>query len=234
MEDLGLGTKSTRHETIQKLYARNYVHGNPPIPTNTAFAVVEALEKYADLITKPDMTSRLESDMDSIADGKIKEENVVQESQGMLETIFNDLDKNNREIKDVLYVGLREDKRIGKCPNCGKDLMVRKSKKGGRFIGCDGYPDCTFILPLPRMGTIVVTEKTCDKHGINHIKIVNSGSKPWELGCPQCNYEEWQKKNAENRVTPVNKSAEPGKKPVRKTTTKKKAAKDERAPLVKT
>jgi DNA topoisomerase-1 len=30
MEDLGLGTKSTRHETIQKLYARNYVHGNPP------------------------------------------------------------------------------------------------------------------------------------------------------------------------------------------------------------
>src|SRR5271157_6192447 len=25
MEDLGLGTKSTRHEAIQKLYARNYV-----------------------------------------------------------------------------------------------------------------------------------------------------------------------------------------------------------------
>ena len=233
MEDLGLGTKSTRHEAIQKLYARNYVHGNPPVPTNTAFAVVGALEKYADLITKPDMTSRLESDMDSIAEGRIKEESVVQESQGMLETIFNDLDKNHKEIRDVLYDGLREDKRIGKCPSCGKDLMVRKSKKGGRFIGCDGYPDCNFILPLPRMGTIIVTEKACEKHGLSHIRIANGGSKPWELGCPQCNYEEWQKKNAENKVTPVSKSAEPVKKAARKTTKKKTAAEVKGAPLVK-
>ncbi len=232
MEDLGLGTKSTRHEAIQKLYARNYVHGNPPVPTNTAFAVVGALEKYADLITKPDMTSRLESDMDSIAEGKIKEEAVVQESQGMLETIFDDLEKNHNEIREVLYEGLREDRRIGKCPSCGKDLYVRKSRKGGRFIGCEGYPECNFILPLPRTGTIVVTEKNCDKHGISHIRIVNGGSKPWDLGCPQCNYEEWQKKNAAEKVTPVLKSSEPAKKPARKTT-KKKAAEDKGAPLVK-
>lgn len=238
MEDLGLGTKSTRHETIQKLYARNYVHGNPPVPTNTAFAVVSALEKYADLITKPNMTSRLESDMDSIAEGKIKEENVVQESRGMLETIFDDLDKNHNDIKEVLYEGLREDRRIGKCPNCGKDLYVRKSKKGGRFIGCEGYPDCNFILPLPRTGTIIVTEKSCDKHGLGHIRIVNGSSRPWELGCPQCNYEAWQKKNAAEKVTPIRKPSEPAKKPARKATTvrkttKRKSAEDKGAPLVK-
>ncbi len=241
MEDLGLGTKSTRHEAIQKLYARNYVHGNPPIPTNTAFAVVGALEKYADLITKPDMTSHLESDMDNIAEGKIKEEEVVKESQGMLETIFTALDKNQKDIQGVLYEGLREDKIIGKCPKCGKDLLVRKSKKGGRFIGCDGYPECTFILPLPRMGTVIVTEKSCEKHGINHIKIVSGTSRPWDLGCPQCNYEEWQKKNAEAKVTPVAKSAEPPKKaktPAKKATGKpkaatKKPAKEKSTPLMK-
>lgn len=234
MEDLGLGTKSTRHETIQKLYARNYVHGNPPQPTNTAFAVVEALEKYADLITRHDMTSRLEEDMDSIAEGKIKEKEVVKESQGMLETIFNVLDKNQKEIRGVLYDGLREDKLIGKCPSCGKDLLVRKSKKGGRFIGCDGYPDCNFILPLPRMGTVVVTDKSCEKHGISHIKIVNGGSKPWDLGCPQCNYEEWQKKNAREKVTPIKRSSEPAKKPARKTkAASKKTAEGKGAPLIK-
>jgi len=234
MEDLGLGTKSTRHETIQKLYARNYVHGNPPQPTNTAFAVVEALEKYADLITKPDMTSRLEADMDNIAEGKIKEEEVVKESQGMLETIFGELDKNQKEIRGVLYDGLREDKLIGKCPSCGKDLLVRKSKKGGRFIGCDGYPDCNFILPLPRTGTVVVTDKSCEKHGISHIKIVNGGSKPWDLGCPQCNYEEWQKKNAANKVTPIKRSSEPAKKPARKAkATSKKTAEGSGTPLIK-
>ena len=193
MEDLGLGTKSTRHETIQKLYARNYVHGNPPQPTNMAVRVVEALEKYADLITKPDMTSKLESDMDEIADGKIKEENVVDESQAMLETIFGVLDKKHDEIRDVLYEGLREDKIIGKCQICGSDLMVRKSKKGSRFIGCSGYPNCTFSLPLPPSGNIVVTNKMCEKHGLSHIKIITGGKKPWELGCPQCNFEAWQK-----------------------------------------
>src|SRR5271157_16403 len=239
MEDLGLGTKSTRHEAIQKLYARNYVHGNPPQPTNTALAVVGALEKYADLITKPDMTSHLENDMDNIAEGKIQEEDVVKESQGMLDTIFQELDGNNKEIREVLYIGLREDKIIGKCPNCGKDLLVRKSKKGGRFIGCDGYPDCTFILPLPRSGTIVVTDKSCEKHGIGHIKIINSGSKPWELGCPQCNFEEWQKKKAAEGVD-VNAKVAPAKvkKPAvaRKPRATKKATKgkdEPETPLVK-
>ncbi|WP_424359586.1 DNA topoisomerase I [Methanocella sp. MCL-LM] len=197
MEDLGLGTKSTRHEAIQKLYARNYVHGNPPQPTNTAIAVVDALERYADLITKPDMTSRLENDMDEIADGKIKEESVVDESQNMLQTIFGVLDKNHDEIREVLFDGLREDKILGKCQTCGSDLMIRKSKKGGRFIGCTGYPNCTFSLPLPPSGTIVATNKVCERHGLSHIKIMTGGKKPWELGCPQCNFEEWQKKKKE-------------------------------------
>jgi DNA topoisomerase-1 len=220
MEDLGLGTKSTRHETIQKLYARNYVHGNPPQPTNTAVAVIDALEKYADLITKPDMTSRLEYDMDNIAEGKNSEESVVKESQEMLETIFKELDKNQKDITGVLYDGLREDRIIGKCPTCGQNLMVRKSKKGGRFIGCNGYPDCTFVLPLPRTGNIVATDKMCEKHGISLIKIVTGGKKPWDLGCPKCNYEEWLKKTAEEKkpatkadtgtaTSPVKKSAKP-------------------------
>ncbi|MGA9139304.1 MAG: DNA topoisomerase I [Methanocella sp.] len=221
MEDLGLGTKSTRHETIQKLYARNYVHGNPPQPTNLAVRVVEALEKYADLITKPDMTSKLEYDMDEIAEGKIKEETVVDESQAMLETIFDEMDRKHDEIRGVLYEGLREDKIIGKCQTCGSDLMVRKSKKGGRFIGCSGYPECKFALPLPPTGNIVATNKICERHGLNHIKIITGGKKPWELGCPQCNFEEWQKKKeakaaeagtAGTATTPARKPRAPPKK----------------------
>ncbi|MBW8059291.1 MAG: DNA topoisomerase I, partial [Solirubrobacterales bacterium] len=33
MEERGLGTKATRAETIQKLYDRGYVYGNPPVPS---------------------------------------------------------------------------------------------------------------------------------------------------------------------------------------------------------
>jgi DNA topoisomerase-1 len=75
--------------------------------------------------------------------------------------------------------------------------MVRKSKKGGRFIGCSGYPECKFALPLPPTGNIVATNKVCERHGLSHIKIMTGGKKPWELGCPQCNFEEWQKKKKE-------------------------------------
>ncbi len=52
MDELGLGTKSTRHDIISKLYARAYVQGNPMKPTNTAYAVVDTLEKHAPTITK--------------------------------------------------------------------------------------------------------------------------------------------------------------------------------------
>ena len=62
MDGLGLGTKSTRHDIISKLYARAYVQGNPMRPTNTAYAVVDTLQKYAPTITKPEMTQTLEND----------------------------------------------------------------------------------------------------------------------------------------------------------------------------
>jgi len=52
MDELGLGTKSTRHDIISKLYARAYVQGNPMRPTNTAYVVVDTLERYAPTITK--------------------------------------------------------------------------------------------------------------------------------------------------------------------------------------
>ncbi|MFU8766825.1 MAG: DNA topoisomerase I [Candidatus Methanoperedens sp.] len=200
MEELGLGTKSTRHETIAKLFSRAYVHGNPIQPTKTAYAVIEALEKYANTITKPEMTGKLEQDMDKIAEGAITEDYVVNESREMLDTVFKDLSKNQEGITDSLRAGLREDRIIGTCQKCSSDLIIRKSKKGSRFIGCSGYPDCEFSLPLPPKGQIVVTDKLCNEHGLYRIKIINKGKRPWDIGCPHCNFIEWQKKLEEGTV----------------------------------
>jgi len=193
MEDRGLGTKATRHEIISKLYSRAYIHGNPLQPTKTAYAVIEALEKHAPTITNPDMTSKLEEDMDRIADGKIGEGEVLKESRGMLGSIFSELETNKDIITESLRAGLREDKIVGTCQDCGSRLMVRRSRKGGRFIGCEGYPDCNFSLPLPKSGQVIVTDKLCKEHGLYHIRIITPGRRPWNLGCPQCNFIEWQK-----------------------------------------
>ncbi|HWQ47832.1 MAG TPA: DNA topoisomerase I [Methanosarcina sp.] len=200
MEELGLGTKATRHEIISKLYSRAYIHGNPVQPTNTSFAVMDSLEKYSPTITKPDMTKLLEENMDRIAEGKIKEVAVLEESREILKQVFSELDKNREKIVESLQAGLREDKIIGICSGCGNELIIRRSKRGGRFIGCNNYPNCTFSLPLPRSGQIIVTDKACEAHGLHHIRIINAGKRPWDLGCPQCNFIEWQKAQQEEQA----------------------------------
>ena len=203
MDELGLGTKSTRHDIISKLYARAYVHGNPMKPTNTAYAVVDTLEKYASAITKPEMTQTLEKDMTSISERKIKEAEVIDESREMLTSIFKDLEENEEEIGTSLREGLRTDKIVGKCEKCGSELIIRRGRRGSRFIGCSGYPNCKFTLPLPRFGTLLVTDKECDMHHMNHVRIINKGKRPWDLGCPHCNFLEWQAKKAQE-PKPVN------------------------------
>ncbi len=32
-----------------------------------------------------------------------------------------------------------------KCPDCGADMVLRKTKKGRTFYGCSAYPDCKFM-----------------------------------------------------------------------------------------
>lgn len=31
------------------------------------------------------------------------------------------------------------------CPECGKPIVAKKSKKGKKFFGCTGYPECKFV-----------------------------------------------------------------------------------------
>jgi DNA topoisomerase I len=58
-------------------------------------------------------------------------------------------------------------------------------------------------LPLPRFGSVVVTDKSCEKHGMSHIRIINKGKRPWDLGCPHCNFLEWQAKKAQELADPA-------------------------------
>ncbi len=53
------------------------------------------------------------------------------------------------------------------CPECGNEIIQRKSKKGKIFYGCSGYPECRFLLwnkPIdrkcPECGSIMTEKKT--------------------------------------------------------------------------
>ncbi len=196
MEKLGLGTKSTRHEIIKKLYDRKYVYGNPLRPTNTAFAVVEALKRTAEVITLPDMTAKLERDMDLIAEGKLDEKSVLIESAKFLNEVLSNVDFE--ELGKSLREGIEEDRKkeieknsVGKCPKCGGVLVIKRKEK--RFVGCSNYPKCDFTLPLPQKGRLYVTSKVCDEHGMRKLKIRDKNG-VWDLGCPYCSYLKWKEK----------------------------------------
>ena len=35
---------------------------------------------------------------------------------------------------------------------------------------------------------------------MNHIRIINKGKRPWDLGCPHCNFQEWQAKKGQAKA----------------------------------
>ena len=78
---------------------------------------------------------------------------------------------------------------VGACPDCGKDLVVKKSRTGSRFIACTGYPECTHAepfstgVPCPQCGKGEIVEKS-SKRG----KIFYSCNQ-----YPQCDYALWDK-----------------------------------------
>jgi DNA topoisomerase-1 len=180
---------STRHNTLQKLYDRGYIESDPPRPTKLAMAVVEAAETFADRIVDDEMTAQLEDDMRAIAEGAKNYEEVTDESREMLETIFEELHDSREEIGEHLRESMKADKTLGPCPECGDDLLVRRSKRGSYFVGCDGYPDCQYTLPLPSQGEPTVLDERCAEHDLRRVKML-AGRSTYVHGCPRCKAEE--------------------------------------------
>ena len=177
MDRLQLGTKSTRHDIIGKLYSRNYVQGNNMTPTASGTALTKSLEKHGGGITEPEMTSKLEADMLDISTGQNTLEGVVMESQKMLHAVATKISSEKDAIGNEIKSALRSQQHIGICPTCNSNMTIKKSKNGN-FIGCDGYPDCKRAYPLPRGALIQTTEEQCSVCGLAKLKIVRKGMPP--------------------------------------------------------
>jgi DNA topoisomerase-1 len=161
MERKGLGTKSTRHEIIQKLFERNYVEGRFLKPTSTGRAMVLALETHARKITEPEMTAHLESDMDEVARSVRTEKDVVTESQEMLADVLDVMDTHRDAIGKSIKVAMQEQNVVGKCPKDGGDLYIAKTNRGGRYLTCTNYAQCRTYNSVPQTGELEETGEHC-------------------------------------------------------------------------
>ena len=199
MEKRGLGTKSTRASIIERLYAVKYFKGTPsgPIePSQLGMAIIDALHEFAPRITTPDMTSELEEDMTHVAEGADTQEQVVYHSRALLAGMLDALIEHKDDLGEAISDAVTADAKVGTCPKCGKDLVMKTSAKTrGSFIGCMGWPDCDVTYPVPsgvRVSPLEGEAAVCPECGAPRIKCQPFRQKAYEICVnPKCptNYE---------------------------------------------
>ncbi|MCQ2056426.1 MAG: DNA topoisomerase I [archaeon] len=177
MDKLDLGTKSTRHEIIGKLYSRSYVQGNNMIPTASGIALIRSLTKHGGGIVEPEMTAKLESDMLEIMNGEKTLDFVVRESQDLLYKSVITMEPKMEVIGNEIREALKTQQFLGKCPDCGGNIIIKKSTNG-KFIGCDGFPSCKRTYPFPNGAVIQTLETVCGVCKLPQLRVIRSGMPP--------------------------------------------------------
>jgi DNA topoisomerase-1 len=190
MESLELGTKATRAGILETLYDRDYIQERNIIVTELGQAVVTALEKYAPEVVSVELTRDFDKDMEVIEEGKKKREDIVNAARKALDKILDNFKEHQKKIgnhlREVVIKQHKLETTIGKC-KCGHELVIRRSRKGARFVGCTGYPKCHETFSLPHFGMVKVMRETCKKCGLFVVSVKSSGKRPWKL-CVRCGF----------------------------------------------
>lgn len=196
MEKRGLGTKSTRASIIERLYQVRYLKNDPIEPSQLGMAIVDALSQFAPRITTPEMTAELDEDMTHVAEGQDTQTHVVDHSRALLAGMLDNLIEHKDDLGEAISDAVTADARVGTCPKCGKDLVMKQSAKTrGNFIGCMGWPDCDVTYPVPSGAKVSPLEgdaAVCPECGAPRIKCQPFRQKAYEQCVnPKCptNYE---------------------------------------------
>ena len=154
MEEQGIGRPSTYAPTVSTILDRSYVkkEGRYLLVTNLGRAVTEWMEKYFANIDDLKFTANMEKELDSVEEGKTPWKKVLHDFYGGFEEKLEQAREGER-------VRVEPTVSEEKCPVCGRNLVERESKFGP-FLGCPGYPECTFTMPL-----VVVMPGRCPKCG---------------------------------------------------------------------
>lgn len=207
LEEHGIGRPSTYASIVSTLQTREYVEleNKRFTPTDIGRVVAKFLTQYFDRYVDYDFTAKLEDDLDEISRGE-------QEWVPLLGSFWDPFKKLIDEIAEsVKRKDVTQEKMDENCPECGKPLSIRLGKRD-RFIGCTGYPDCSYTRTLhgdpdeKENNDELVEGRECPdcggdlkiKHGrygkfigcgnYPKCKHIESLNKPQETGvdCPEC------------------------------------------------
>ena len=193
MEEAGIGTKSTRSEIIETLYARGYVTDFRMRATLLAMTITGLLEKYCKLIVDAGFTASLEEAMEKIQRGETTRRIVLVEAIQHLRQVMLDLVERGEALGSQLGSVISKQRLVDSsfktpCPICGGTLRIAKNwKTAKRFIGCSQRWDknCRFTLPLPQFGGLSILDRTCKECGFQMVQ-TRSKKGGRMVSCPRC------------------------------------------------
>jgi DNA topoisomerase-1 len=150
LEELGIGRPSTYATIISVLQNRAYVTLNNKqfIPEERGRLVATFLEHFFSRYVEYDFTARLEDALDDISRGQKDWREVL---DGFWQSFYKTVDETkslkNATVLDVLDEALEkhffpDGNRV--CPQCQGKLHLKLGKYGA-FVGCESYPECSYI-----------------------------------------------------------------------------------------
>ena len=185
LEKEGIGRPSTYATIISKIQERGYVDQRERRfhATELGQMVTDLLVEHFPQVMDLKFTGHMEGELDQIEAHKVGREKVLTE--------FWEPFRQSLEIAKTKMQSVKGQETDEKCPLCTKPLVVRFSRKrGSKFLGCSGYPECKYIKPgegEEARPAAVVTEIACPTCGKPLIQ--RMGARGPFLGCsgyPEC------------------------------------------------
>ena len=176
LEEFGIGRPSTYAPTITTILARHYVtkDGKNLFVTDLGEVVNKMMVEAFPSIVDANFTANMEALLDGVGEGKIKWKTVVENFYPDLDRAVTEAEKELEHVKVqdevtdevcelcgrnmvIKFLGCpgfpecRNTKpffeKIGvQCPKCGKDVVIRHTKKGRRYYGCIDIPECDYMV----------------------------------------------------------------------------------------
>ncbi len=158
LESLGIGRPSTYAPTISLLQHRDYikVEKKQISALESAFKVIEILEKHFEEIVDSKFSASLEEELDNIAQNKADYQQVLKDFY------YPFMDKIEAGKKNIISQKVHE-KTGQSCPKCGGEL-VKKNSRYGEFIACNNYPKCKYVKQTENAND-GANQELCEKCG---------------------------------------------------------------------
>ncbi|GAA8681623.1 type I DNA topoisomerase [Helicobacter pylori] len=158
LESLGIGRPSTYAPTIALLQNRDYikVEKKQISALESAFKVIEILEKHFEEIVDSKFSASLEEELDNIAQNKTDYQQVLKDFY------YPFMDKIEAGKKNIISQKVHE-KTGQSCPKCGGEL-VKKNSRYGEFIACNNYPKCKYVKQTENANN-EAKQELCEKCG---------------------------------------------------------------------